>query len=137
MVMVKALSYGSGSIEIARLLQYHLVDYLAVAFIDEGVELRKAGIHLPVIVMNPDPSGYESMIDYNLEPEIYSMKGMVALQKILHRREVNGYPVHVKLDTGMHRLGFGEDNLEELIPWLMKPELKVASVFSHLAASGE
>jgi len=137
MVMVKALSYGSGNIEIARLLQYHQVDYLAVAFIDEGVELRKAGIHLPVMVMNPDPSGYETMVDYNLEPEIYHMKGVEALQKILHRREINGYPVHVKLDTGMHRLGFGEHNMEELIPWLMKPGLKVASVFSHLAASGE
>ena len=137
MVMVKALSYGSGNIEIARLLQYHQVDYLAVAFIDEGVELRKAGIHLPVMVMNPDPSGYESMVDYNLEPEIYNLKGVEALQKILHRREINGFPVHIKLDTGMHRLGFGEYNLEQLIPWLTKPGLKVASVFSHLAASGD
>jgi Alr-MurF fusion protein len=137
MVMVKALSYGSGSLEIAKLLQYHQVDYLAVAFIDEGVELREAGIHLPIMVMNPDPSGYGPMIDYGLEPEIYNLRGAETLQKILHYREISEFPVHVKLDTGMHRLGFGEDDLEQLIPWLLKPEIKVASVFSHLAASGD
>jgi Alr-MurF fusion protein len=137
MVMVKALSYGSGNIEIAKLLQYHLVDYLAVAFIDEGVELRKSGIHLPIMVLNPDPSGFEFLIDYNLEPEIYNMRGIEALQKILHRRGINKFPVHVKLDTGMHRLGFVESGLDQLIPWLLKPEIMVASVFSHLVASDD
>jgi len=135
--MVKALSYGSGNIEIAKLLQYHQVDYLAVAFIDEGVELRKAGIHLPIMVLNPDPSGFGSMLDYNLEPELYNMRGVESLQKILHHRGINSYPVHVKLDTGMHRLGFGEPELEQLLPWLQKPEIRVASVFSHLVASGD
>ncbi len=137
MVMVKALSYGSGNIEIAKLLQYHQVDYLAVAFIDEWVELRKAGIHLSIMVLNPDPSGFGSMLDYRLEPEIYNMRGVEALQKMLHHRGINGFPVHVKLDTGMHRLGFGEPDLKQLIPWLQKPEMRVASVFSHLVASDD
>jgi alanine racemase len=137
MAMVKALSYGSGNIEIAKLLQYHQVDYLAVAFIDEGVELRKAGIHLPIMVLNPDPSGFGPMLDYNLEPEIYNLRGAEALQKLLQRRGINGSPVHIKLDTGMHRLGFGESDLKQLIPWLQEPGIRVASVFSHLAASGD
>jgi alanine racemase len=137
MVMVKALSYGSGNIEIAKLLQYHQVDYLAVAFIDEGVELRKGGIHLPIMVLNPDPSGFGSMVDYRLEPEIYNLRGLEALQKLLHQRGIIDFPVHLKMDTGMHRLGFGETDLENLIPWLRKPEIRVASVFSHLAAAGE
>jgi alanine racemase len=137
MVMVKALSYGSGNIEIAKLMQYHQVDYLAVAFIDEGVELRKGGIHLPIMVLNPDPSGFGSMVDYRLEPEIYNRRGLEALQKMLHYRGIAEFPVHIKLDTGMHRLGFGETELEALIPWLRRPEFRIASLFSHLAASGE
>jgi alanine racemase len=137
MAMVKALSYGSGNIEIAKLLQYHQVDYLAVAFIDEGVELRKAGIHLPIMVLNPDPSGFGPMLDYMLEPEIYNLRGAEALQKLLQRRGIIGSPVHIKLDTGMHRLGFGESDLKQLIPWLQEPGIRVASVFSHLAASGD
>jgi alanine racemase len=137
MVMVKALSYGSGTIEIAKLLQYHQADYLAVAFIDEGVELRKAGIHLPIMVLNPDPSGFGTMLDYMLEPEIYNLRGVEALQKILHHREISDFPLHVKLDTGMHRLGFNENDLELLIPWLQDSRFRVASVFSHLAVSGE
>jgi len=137
MVMVKALSYGSGNIEIARLLQYHQVDYLAVAFIDEGVELRMAGIHLPIMVLNPDPSGFGSMLDYNLEPEVYNLRGVEALYQILRKRGISGFPVHVKLDTGMHRLGFGQEELEQLIPWLLHREMRVRTVFSHLAASGE
>ncbi|MCK4879455.1 MAG: alanine racemase, partial [Bacteroidales bacterium] len=111
--------------------------YLAVAFIDEWVELRKAGIHLSIMVLNPDPSGFGSMLDYRLEPEIYNMRGVEALQKMLHHRGINGFPVHVKLDTGMHRLGFGEPDLKQLIPWLQKPEMRVASVFSHLVASDD
>ena len=135
MVMVKALSYGSGNIEIAKLLQYHQVDYLAVAFIDEGVELRKAGIHVPIMVLNPDPSGFGAMLDYMLEPEIYNFRGADALLRILHQRGIRDFPVHVKMDTGMHRLGFGESDLEKLIPRLQEPEFRLASVFSHLAAS--
>jgi len=135
MVMVKALSYGSGNIEIAKLLQYHRVDYLAVAIIDEGIELRKAGIHLPIVVLNPDPSGFGTMLDFRLEPEIYNLRGVEALHKILHHRGITESPVHVKLDTGMHRLGFDEAELNQLLIWLQKPEMRVSSVFSHLVAS--
>ncbi len=137
MVMVKALSYGSGNIEIAKLLQYHQVDYLAVAFIDEGIELRKAGIHLPIMVLNPDPSAFGPMLDYMLEPEIYNMRGLEAIHRILRQRAIDEFPLHVKLDTGMHRLGFGESDLDKLVPWLSEPGIRVASVFSHLAAAGD
>ena len=137
MVMVKALSYGSGNIEIANLLQYHQVDYLAVAFIDEGVELRQAGIHLPIMVLNPDPSGFGPMLDYQLEPEIYNRRGLEELDALLHHRGIHDSPVHLKLDTGMHRLGFDEGELEQLIPWLSKRRMRIVSVFSHLAASGD
>lgn len=137
MVMVKALSYGSGNMEIANLLQYHKVDYLAVAFIDEGVELRNAGIHLPIMVLNPDPSGFGQMLDYNLEPELYSFRSLEALYKILQYREILQYPVHIKLDTGMHRLGFQEEELAALVPRLKREEFRIASVFTHLAASDE
>ncbi len=137
MVMVKALSYGSGSIEIANLLQYHKVDYLAVAFIDEGIELRKAGIHLPIMVLNPDPAGYAQMLDFRLEPEVYNFKGIEALYRILHYRGIVQYPVHVKMDTGMHRLGFQEEEMDLLVPLLEREEFRVASVFTHLAASDD
>jgi len=137
MVMVKALSYGSGNVEIANLLQFHQVDYLAVAFIDEGVELRKAGIHIPIMVLNPDPTGFGPMLDYQLEPEIYSLKLLKAFHTLVHYRAIKHYPVHIKLDTGMHRLGFQETEIEAAIPVLKQPEFRIASVFSHLAASGK
>lgn len=137
MVMVKALSYGSGNVEIANLLQFHHVDYLAVAFIDEGIELRKAGIHLPILVLNPGPDGFESMLDYHLEPEIYSVRILEALFDKLRYRGLKKYPIHVKLDTGMHRLGFQEEELGSTIPLLSRQEVQVASVFSHLAASDQ
>ncbi len=137
MVMVKALSYGSGNIEIANMLQYQQVNYLAVAFIDEGIELRKSGIRLPIMVLNPDPSGFGQMIDFNLEPEIYNQRGLEVLGRILNYREIKHYPVHIKLDTGMHRLGFQEEEMGELIPLLKKEQFRVSSVFSHLAASDE
>lgn len=137
MVMVKALSYGSGNVEVANLLQFHQVDYLAVAFIDEGIELRKAGIHIPIMVLNPDPSGFGTMLDYQLEPEIYSMTVIRELYELTHYREIRNYPIHIKLDTGMHRLGFQVNEIGKLIPYLGHPEFRVASVFSHLAASGD
>jgi len=135
MVMVKALSYGIGNIEIAKLMQFHKADSLAVAFIDEGLELRKAGIHLPIMVLNPDPSGFTTMLDHGLEPEIYNLRGILALHRLLQQRDISDFPIHVKLDTGMHRLGFGKEELEEAIPWLQKPGFRVASAFTHLAAS--
>ena len=92
MVMVKALSYGIGNIEIAKLMQFHKVDSLAVAFIDEGVELRKAGIHLPIMVLNSDPSGFSTMLDYHLEPEIYNLRGLTALHQLLRLRGISSFP---------------------------------------------
>ncbi|HER09254.1 MAG TPA: bifunctional UDP-N-acetylmuramoyl-tripeptide:D-alanyl-D-alanine ligase/alanine racemase [Bacteroides sp.] len=137
MVIVKALSYGSGNVEIANLLQFHKVEYLAVAFIDEGVDLRRAGIYLPIMVMNPDPSGFGQMLDYQLEPEIYSFGGLQRLFEVLRYRGMKQYPVHVKLDTGMHRLGFMEDEIERLLPLLNREAFRVVSVFTHLAASDD
>lgn len=137
MVMVKALSYGSGSHEIAGLLQHQQVDYLAVAFTDEGVRLRKAGIDLPVMVMNPDPSEYQQLIEYNLEPELFSRRGLEVFERTCRYTGMEEYPVHIKLDTGMHRLGF----MEEEVPWLADffpgSAVRVQSIFSHLAASGD
>lgn len=139
MAMVKAFSYGSGSFEIANTLQFHHADYLAVAYADEGVELRKAGISLPIMVMNPEMTGMEAMIRYNLEPEIYSFRTLQLFTKTIE--SINGKPgyvanIHIKLDTGMHRLGFMEDELDQLAEELKEyPYVRVVSAFSHLAAS--
>lgn len=137
MAMVKAFSYGSGSYEIANVLQYHKADYLAVAYADEGVELRLAGISLPVMVMNPEPGSFDNIIRYQLEPEVYSFRTLEMVAEALKRNgATQQLPVHIKLDTGMHRLGFNEDEIENLILLLSKePLIKVQSVFSHLAAS--
>lgn len=139
MAMVKAFSYGSGSFEIANTLQFHHADYLAVAYADEGVELRKAGITLPIMVMNPEMTGMEAMIRYDLEPEIYSFRTLDLFTRTLEA--INGKPgiiarIHIKMDTGMHRLGFMEDELDILGEQLTAfPGIKVVSAFSHLAAS--
>lgn len=139
MAMVKAFSYGSGTFEIANMLQYHHVDYLAVAYVDEGVELRKAGIRVPIMVMNPEEQSYDVMIRYQLEPEIYSQRVLTLLQAAIERQKgalSEPLPVHVKLNTGMNRLGFTEEGLPELIMRLKNnPLVTVASVFSHLAGS--
>ena len=106
MAMVKASGYGSGSTEIANVLQFHKVDYLAVAYADEGVELRKANIRLPIMIMNIDESAFETVIQYNLEPEIYSLSILKKFDAFLDKQGLQQYPVHIKIDTGMHRLGF-------------------------------
>lgn len=139
MCMVKATGYGSGSSEIAFTLQHHHIDYLAVAYADEGVELRKAGIYLPIMVMNPEESSYNDMIDYHLEPELFSFKMANEFLQALQLKAISEpYPVHVKLDTGMHRLGFEEHQIIELCTFLKKEtELKVKSIFSHLVASDD
>jgi len=117
MGMVKAFSYGSGSYEIANVLQFHQVDYLTVAYADEGVELRKAGIKLPIMVMNPEDESFDAIIKYQLEPEIYSFRVLKMLEATLLRLSVNSHPVgiHLKIDTGMHRLGFDPVEVDELI----------------------
>jgi alanine racemase len=138
MAMVKASSYGHGSSEIAALLQYHRVDYLAVAYADEGVNIREAGITMPVVVLNTEPDNFDIMIEYQLEPEIYSINSLITFLKTASRMGINSYPVHVKIDTGMHRLGFVENDLTVLCNMLKNSqEVRVASVFSHLAASDE
>jgi alanine racemase len=138
MVMVKALSYGSGRHEIASVLQYQGVNYLGVAFSDEGVNLRQSGITLPVIVMNPEPESFNTMIRYRLEPEIYSFRILELFFKALSRNQEIDYPIHIKLDTGMHRLGFSEDEIPMLCHELTRLKNgRVQSVFSHLAGSDE
>jgi alanine racemase len=138
MAMVKATSYGSGSFEIANVLQFHHVDYLAVAFTDEGIELRKAGITLPIMIMNPELMSFELMIKYRLEPEIYNFRLLNQLQEILKKYEGDPFKIHIKLDTGMHRLGFAEEEMNELVVRLNNnKKIKVQSVFSHLSSSDE
>lgn len=138
MAMVKAFSYGSGSYEIASLLQFNNVDYLAVAYADEGIELRKAGITLPIMVMNPEENTFNILSQYNLEPEIFSFSILSSLEKYLDASGLQYFPVHIKLDTGMHRLGFEQSDVSSLAEHLKSNnKIKVQSVFSHLAASDD
>lgn len=135
MAMVKAFSYGSGGYEVASALQYNKVDYLAVAYADEGVGLRKNGIHLPIMVMNPEKQDFRVMLENNLEPEIYGQRILKEFKSFLKRNAVSSFPVHLKLDTGMHRLGFENKDMESLLAELQEGPLRVVSVFSHLAAA--
>ncbi|UCG28734.1 MAG: bifunctional UDP-N-acetylmuramoyl-tripeptide:D-alanyl-D-alanine ligase/alanine racemase [Bacteroidales bacterium] len=138
MVMVKAFSYGSGSYEIASAMQFQRVDYLAVAFADEGVMLREAGINLPIMVMNPEVKSLDLLIRYDLEPEIYDFNILKRFSEVVRRSGMMNYPVHIKLDTGMNRLGFVAGEKERLLEVLKTHrELFVKSVFSHLAASDD
>ncbi|MGR3810253.1 bifunctional UDP-N-acetylmuramoyl-tripeptide:D-alanyl-D-alanine ligase/alanine racemase [Jiulongibacter sp. NS-SX5] len=139
MVMVKASAYGSGSTEVASLLQYHRVDYLAVAYTDEGVELRKNGIELPIMVLNPQEESFKNLLNYGLEPEIYSLDILKRFIQYLDFEKVEEpISIHLKIDTGMKRLGFTKPDLPELISLLKGNEhLKVASMFSHLAAADD
>lgn len=139
MAMVKAFGYGSGSFEIANILQFHHIDYLAVAYADEGVELRKAGIETPIMVMSPEENSFDAMIRHRLEPEVFSFRILDLLEETIRRTALpSNKPVkiHIKLETGMHRLGFCEHQLDELSQRLVSNKmLFVQSVFSHLAAS--
>jgi alanine racemase len=141
MAMVKAFSYGSGGFEIANMLQFHHVDYLAVAYADEGVELRKAGIKLPIMVMNPEEYAFETMIKYQLEPEIFSFRSFRYLERAIRRNAMpqnKPVKVHIKVDTGMNRLGFVEADMDRLVDELKQnPLIYVQSVFSHLSASNK
>jgi Alr-MurF fusion protein len=135
MVMVKAFAYGSGSPEVANVLQYHKVDYLGVAYVDEGVDLRKNNISTPIMVMNPSEDSFEALLSFNLEPEVYNFKIFHALLQYLENRPC---AIHLKLDTGMHRLGFEKNDLPEVIKLLKaNPNIYVASIFSHLAGADE
>lgn len=138
MAMVKAFSYGLGGYEIAEFLQYHHIDYLAVAYVDEGVDLRKNGITVPIMVMNPEQNSYSTIIDYNLEPEIYSFRVLEFFCEQLKIKGVSGeYPIHIKIETGMNRLGFEEDEMDDLIQKLKLENVKVKSLFSHLSTADD
>ena len=138
MAMVKAFAYGSGGAEIAGILQYHKVDYLGVAYADEGVELRKAGITLPVMVMNPEENAFEAIVENNLEPELYSFDLLHSFDKFLQQEGLQQYPVHIEIETGMNRLGFATSDIGKLSSALQATSsFKVQTVFSHLAASEE
>ena len=135
--MIKADAYGAGAVEIAKTLQDHRVDYLAVAVADEGVTLRKAGITANIMIMNPEMTAFKTMFDYDLEPEVYSFRLMDALIKAARKEGITGWPVHIKLDTGMHRLGFDPVNdLDEVIDRLRHQNAIIPrSVFSHFVGS--
>lgn len=139
MAMVKARSYGAGSSEIASVLQFNKVDYLSVAYADEGVALRKSGIKTPIMVLNPHLEAFEAILKYKLEPEIYSINQLDGFLNLLGslQKKVK-LPIHINLDTGMNRLGFADDDIEELIGLIQSSkQLKVKSVFSHLSASDD
>ena len=135
--MIKADGYGAGAVEIAKTLQDHRVDYLAVAVADEGVTLRKAGITANIMIMNPEMTAFKTMFDYDLEPEVYSFRLLDALIKAARKEGITGWPVHIKLDTGMHRLGFDPElDIDELIDRLTHQQAIIPrSVFSHFVGS--
>ncbi len=135
--MVKADAYGAGAVEVAKTLQEHRVDYLAVAVADEGVTLRKNGITGNIIIMNPEMTAFKTMFDYDLEPEVYSFRLMDALVKAAEKEGITGYPVHIKIDTGMHRLGFDPKNdIDELVKRLKHQNAIIPrSVFSHFVGA--
>jgi alanine racemase len=138
MAMVKAFGYGSGGFEIAKLLEHHKVDYLGVAFADEGISLKTAGIKLPIMVLNPENTSFPAIIQHQLEPEIYSLKGLNAFLKIAEQKKLKDFPIHIKVDTGMHRLGFEANTIDDLIATLKgNSTVKVQSVLSHLATSDD
>ena len=135
--MVKADAYGAGAVEVAKTLQDHRVDYLAVAVADEGATLRRAGITANIMVMNPEMTAFKTIFDYDLEPEVYSFRLLDALVKAARKEGITGWPVHIKLDTGMHRLGFDpEHDMDELIDRLKHQQTVIPrSVFSHFVGS--
>ena len=135
--MVKADAYGAGAVEVAKTLQDHRVDYLAVAVADEGVTLRRNGITANIMIMNPEMTAFKTMFDYKLEPEVYSFRLLDALVKAAQKEGITGYPVHIKLDTGMHRLGFNpQTDMDELISRLKRQNAVIPrSVFSHFVGS--
>ncbi|WP_313384731.1 bifunctional UDP-N-acetylmuramoyl-tripeptide:D-alanyl-D-alanine ligase/alanine racemase [Chishuiella sp.] len=137
MCMVKANSYGTGSFEVANALQNNGVDFLGVAIADEGKELREAGITIPIVVMNPEQNSYSTVIDYQLEPEIYSLRVLkLFIQKLQEKQISIAYPIHLKMETGMNRLGFHEDDFDELIHILKNnSQVYIRSIFTHLATA--
>lgn len=139
MAMVKAFSYGTGSVEVAKALQYRRIDYLAVAIADEGVELRNNGIEVPIVVMNPEEHSFDAMIENRLEPNIYRFELLEKFDEALRRNAVNNFPVHLKVDTGMKRLGFDHPVEMTRVAEYIKVHdtMYIRSIFSHLAVSDD
>lgn len=138
MGMVKAFGYGTGSKEIGTVLQHSKIDYLGVAYTDEGVDLRNQKIMLPIVVMNMEDYSFEDIVQYQLEPSIYSLEQLERFIKFLIDKKIKSYPIHLKLDTGMYRLGFLEENIQILIDTIInQPEIYIKGIFSHLAASDD
>lgn len=138
MCMVKAFAYGSGSVEVARTLQHHRCDYLAVAVADEGAELRHEGVRIPIVVMNPEKGSFGMIFDHKLEPEIYSFRLLDAFIGAAEKLGLTDYPIHIKIDSGMHRLGFEPQDMEQLLMRMKNQnQVKVRSVFSHLSGADE
>ncbi len=136
MAMIKASGYGMGSVGVARMLQAQAVDYLAVAFADEGVELREAGIRLPIVVLNADSGSFAVMLERDLEPEIYNLASLREFIEQVRRMGLSSRAIHIKIDSGMHRLGMSRDELLEALELINQcPEISVASIFSHLASA--
>jgi len=136
MVMVKAFAYGSGLIEVAKLLEFNKIDYLAVAYADEGIKLREAGIQTPILVLNTTPNQWASLLNYKLEPEIYSIHHLKAWLQFAGNLVKFDVPIHLKIDTGMHRLGILPEEINTLCDLIQNQDsLNIASVFSHLAVS--
>lgn len=135
MAMVKAFAYGSGGAEIAGKLQFNKVDYLGVAYTDEALELRKSGISLPVMVMNPEENSFHAIVEYAIEPNIFSLAMLKKFNDFIEQQGLEAYPVHIEIETGMNRLGFAKNDIVDLIENLKDSNLKVRSVFTHLAAS--
>ena len=134
--MVKASAYGAGSLEIAKTLEEHRVDYLAVAVADEGADLRKAGINSSIMIMNPEVASFKTLFDYNLEPEVYSFRLLEELINAAEREGVSNFPIHVKINTGMNRLGFEPEEIPQLIERLHRQSAVIPrSVFSHMVGS--
>lgn len=136
MAMIKAFGYGNGGVEIAKELIHQKIDYLGVAYADEGIMLRNNQISMPIMVLNPEINTYEKMLQYDLEPEIYNLRGLNKFGQLAKDLNKSNYPIHIKIDTGMHRLGFEVSELTDLIENLKKhSHLKVKSILSHLVAS--
>ncbi len=137
MGMVKAMSYGLGDVELVNELCFHDIDYLAVAYVDEGVALRERNVKTPIIVLGAEAYGFETMLQYQLEPEIFNLHYLQQFGEIVAQHpDISSYPIHIKVETGMHRLGFDEEDFPSLIELLLQyPQLKVTSIFSHLAAA--
>lgn len=136
LAVVKAFGYGSEPIEVAKFLEHLNVDYLAVAYTSEGVDLRNAGITIPILVLHPQPTNFEPLVDNFLEPNLYSKRVLNEFLAVTKKKKLNDYPIHIKFNTGLNRLGFLEKDVDFIIKTLSKaPQVKVISLFSHLAAS--